>query len=115
MNRPEVTIWGSGEPLRELLHVDDLAAASLLLMRVFSEAEIVNVGSGEELSIAELAVKIAAVVGYPGKMVFDTSKPDGTPRKMLDIGRLRGLSWKPQVPLEEGLAATYAWHVQNSR
>jgi GDP-L-fucose synthase len=115
MERPNVTIWGTGQPLRELLHVDDLAIASLLLMRVFSEPEIVNVGSGKELSIAELAGKIAAAVGYSGKMVFDHSKPDGTPRKTLDIDRVHGLGWNPQVTLEEGLAATYAWYLENNR
>ncbi|MEO5830246.1 MAG: GDP-L-fucose synthase [Rhodanobacter sp.] len=112
---PEVTIWGSGSPLRELLHVDDLAIASLLLMDIFSEAQIINVGSGEEISIADLAREIAAVVGYAGKRIFDTSKPDGTPRKMLDISRMRDLGWEPQVPLEEGLAATYAWHTDSNR
>ena len=110
---PEVTIWGSGRPLRELLHADDLADALLVLMRAYSAEGIVNIGSGDEVSVAELARSIASVVGYTGSMLFDASKPDGTPRKALDAHRMRDLGWSARIPLEEGLAATYAWHRTN--
>ncbi|HWX66258.1 MAG TPA: GDP-L-fucose synthase [Rhodanobacter sp.] len=110
---PKVTIWGSGRPLRELLHADDLANALLVLMQAYSAEEIVNIGSGDEINIAELARSIASVVGYTGSMLFDASKPDGTPRKVLDAHRMRDLGWSARIPLEEGLAATYAWHITN--
>jgi len=110
---PKVTIWGSGHPLRELLHADDLAEALLVLMQAYSAEEIVNIGSSEEISIAELAHSIASVVGYTGSMLFDASKPDGTPRKALDAHRMHTLGWSARIPLEEGLAATYAWHITN--
>ncbi|SHM30222.1 GDP-L-fucose synthase [Rhodanobacter sp. OK091] len=110
---PKVTIWGSGRPLRELLHADDLADALLVLMHAYSAEGIVNIGSSDEVSIAELAHTIASVVGYTGSMLFDASKPDGTPRKALDAHRMRDLGWSAQIPLEEGLAATYAWHIKN--
>ena len=106
----EVVIWGTGTPLRELLHADDLADALLLLMQHYSNEEMVNVGSGEETSIADLARIVAQVVGYGGAVRFDSSRPDGTPRKVLDSSRIRGLGWRPRVPLAEGLADTYrAW------
>ena len=103
----EVAIWGTGTPLREFLHVDDLAEACLLLMQLYSGEKIVNVGSGEEVSIAQLAQLIADVVGYRGRLVFDASKPDGTPRKLLDTGTINALPWRATIPLISGLADTH--------
>jgi nucleoside-diphosphate-sugar epimerase len=99
--------WGSGTPRREFLHVDDLADAWVFLMNAYSSPEIVNVGWGEDVSIAELEVMIKDVVGVEGEIVFDPSKPGGTPRKLLDTGRLRRLGWRPSIRLEEGVASTY--------
>ncbi|EDY43378.2 GDP-L-fucose synthetase [Streptomyces sp. SPB074] len=108
--REEVVLWGSGSPRREFLHVDDLAAACVLLLRSYDGAEPVNVGCGEDLTIKELAETVRDVVGYEGRIAWDTSKPDGTPRKLLDISRLASLGWKPRVGLREGIAGTYqAW------
>ena len=106
---PEVTLWGTGTPRREFLHVDDLAEAALLLMEVYDSPEIVNVGAGEDLSIRELAELVKKVAGYEGGIAFDPSKPDGTPRKLLDSSRIRGLGWRPKIALEEGIRKTYAW------
>jgi GDP-L-fucose synthase len=103
----EVTIWGSGSPLREFLHVDDLAKACVFLMKTWSGPEPLNVGSGDEVSIADLARLIAGVVGWNGRFVFDRSKPDGTPRKLLDVGRLTALGWTASIPLREGLTDAY--------
>lgn len=110
---PEVTIWGSGRPLREFLHVDDLADALLLLMREYGDARMINVGSDEEVSIAVLARRIADVIGYDGRLVFDSTQPDGTPRKRLDSSRLRALGWAPSLSLSQGLASTYDWFVNH--
>jgi len=104
---PEVVVWGSGSPRREFLHADDLSAAVVHLMEVYSDEAPVNVGCGEDLSIRELAELIAEVVGYRGRVTWDTSKPDGTPRKLLDVSRIRTLGWEPRIPLREGIAATY--------
>ena len=109
--QPEVVVWGTGTPRREFLHVDDLADAALFLMRHYDDEEMVNVGVGEDVSIRELAMLIKDVVGYQGEIVFDTSKPDGTPRKLMDVGRLQGLGWQARIPLEEGIRATYDWYV----
>lgn len=109
---PEVAVWGTGKPLREFLHADDLAEALWLLMERYEAPEPINVGSGAEVSIADLAGMIASVVGYRGRVVFDASKPDGTPRKVLDSGRIRALGWAPRVPLREGLAGAYRWAVE---
>jgi len=106
---PTVQIWGTGSPLREFLHVDDLADASIFLMERYSSEEIINVGSGEEISIFELARRIAEIVGYSGEMVMDASKPDGTPRKLLDTSRLNGVGWQPRISLDEGIRSTYEW------
>jgi GDP-L-fucose synthase len=106
-----VTVWGSGTPRREFLHADDLADAALLLMREYDAAEIVNVGCGEDLSIADLARLMAEVVGYDGAIEFDPSMPDGTPRKLLDVSRLRSLGWEPKISLKEGLRSVYRWYV----
>jgi GDP-L-fucose synthase len=103
----EVTIWGSGSPLREFLYVDDLAKACIFLMKTWSGPEPLNVGSGDEVSIADLARLIAGVVGWTGRFVFDRSKPDGTPRKLLDVGRLTALGWTASIPLREGLTDAY--------
>jgi len=107
--RKEVVVWGTGTPRREFLHVDDLADASIFLMRHYDEEEIINVGVGEDISIRELAELIARVVGFKGEIVYDTSKPDGTPRKLLDVSRLFALGWRPRISLEEGLRQTYEW------
>jgi GDP-L-fucose synthase len=114
-NDPSVVIWGTGKPLREFLYVDDLADAALLLMRQYSSERIVNVGSGEEIDIATLARTIAGIVGYAGELVFDSSKPDGTPRKRLDTTRLDGLGWKARTRLHDGLARTYGDWLDTSR
>jgi len=108
---PEVVIWGTGTPRREFLHVDDLADAAVFLMRNYESGEIVNVGTGQDLTIAELAQAIARITGYHGGLVFDASKPDGTPRKLLDVSRLEGLGWKARIPLEEGIGGTYRWYL----
>ncbi|MBS0226293.1 MAG: GDP-L-fucose synthase [Proteobacteria bacterium] len=102
-NAPEVVVWGTGKPMRELMHVDDLADALIFLMRNYSAGDMVNVGSGDEVSIAELAALIAGVVGYQGTIRFDSSKPDGTPRKLLDSSRLAGMGWRPHMRIEVGL------------
>jgi len=104
----EVIIWGTGTPLREFMHVDDLADASLFLMENYNEAEFVNIGSGEEISIMELASLIKRIVGYEGQLSHDTSKPDGTPRKLMDSSRLTNLGWKSSISLEEGIQNVYA-------
>jgi GDP-L-fucose synthase len=104
-----VTIWGTGSPLREFLHVDDLAGAAVFLMRNYSSGDIINVGSGEEVSIGELARLVGEIVGFAGEIVYDRSKPDGTPRKLMDSSRLRALGWNPEVGLREGIAGTYGW------
>jgi GDP-L-fucose synthase len=105
---PSVMLWGTGSPRREFLHVDDLAAACLRLLDVYDEPEHVNVGVGEDVTIAELASLIADVVGYQGTIEWDTSKPDGTPRKLLDVKRMKSLGWEPEIGLRAGLESTYA-------
>ena len=109
-HQPTVEVWGTGTPLREFLHADDLADALIFLLKTYDEAEHINVGSGQEISIAELAGIIANVIGYDGEIVFDTSKPDGTPRKALDCARIAALGWRPRYTLAEGLEQTYAWY-----
>ena len=118
----EVVIWGSGTPRREFLHVDDMAAASVHVMEL-DEAVLrdhtrpmlshINVGTGEDCTIRELAETVARVTGFAGRLVFDTDKPDGAPRKLLDVSRLAALGWRPQIGLEEGLRDAYAWYVEN--
>jgi GDP-L-fucose synthase len=114
---PEVTVWGTGSPRREFLHVDDLAAAAVFLLLSsasnYESPEILNVGTGEDLTIRELAATIARVTGFQGRVVFDPSKPDGTPRKVLDVSRIHALGWKAQIPLEAGIASTYKWYLQS--
>jgi GDP-L-fucose synthase len=109
----EVVVWGTGSPRREFLYVDDLADAALFLMRNYSAEELVNVGCGQDLTILELAQTVAEVVGFQGRLRFDASKPDGTPRKLLDVSRLSALGWKAQVPLRDGLERTYRWYLEH--
>lgn len=112
-SRPDVTIWGTGSPRREFLHVDDLADACVFLMNQYSDAGHINVGTGEDLSIAELADMVRRVVYPSAKIVYDTSKPDGSPRKLLDVSRLHALGWRHRMSLGEGIEHTYAWFLAN--
>jgi len=107
----EVVLWGTGAPRREFLHVDDLAGAAVQLMQDYDQPGIINVGSGEDLTIAELAEMVRQVVGFDGRIVYDQTKPDGTPRKLLDVSRLRALGWAPKIGLKEGIDSTYAWYL----
>jgi GDP-L-fucose synthase len=108
-----VTIWGTGSPLREFMHVDDLASAVVFLLENYDDPETINVGSGQEISISDLATLIAEIVGFEGSIDHDLSQPDGTPRKMLDSSRLHALGWKPRWELREGIANAYEWFVHN--
>ncbi len=112
---PAVTVWGTGKPKRELLFVDDCADALVHLAKTYAGAEHVNVGTGEDLSIAEIAETVAKVVGFEGALQFDTSRPDGTPRKLLDTAKLAGLGWRYRTSLQDGLAATYEWYLSQPR
>jgi GDP-L-fucose synthase len=111
--RREVVIWGTGSPRREFLHVDDLADACVFLMRNYDEAEHVNVGTGEDLTVRELAELVREVVHPAAEIVQDTSKPDGTPRKLLDVSRLHALGWKHRIGLKEGIVSSYGWFLQH--
>jgi GDP-L-fucose synthase len=113
--RSPVVVWGSGSPRREFLHVDDLADATLFLMQHYDAEEIINVGVGEDMPIRELAELVGEVVGYQGAFTFDSSKPDGTPRKLLDVSRLRHLGWQPKIGLKEGIAQMYQWYTHHLR
>jgi GDP-L-fucose synthase len=106
---PSVEIWGTGTPKREFLFVDDLADGLVFLMERYSDERTINIGTGTDMTIRELAETIADVVGWQGRFEFDASKPDGTPRKLLDISRLAALGWRPGIPLEKGIRETYAW------
>lgn len=108
-----VSLWGTGSPRREFLHVDDLARACLFLLEHYDKSEPINVGVGEDVTIRELAELVAEVAGYRGVIDWDTSRPDGTPRKLLDVSRMESLGWKPQVGLEDGVRATYQWYVEH--
>ena len=108
-----VTVWGSGKPRREFLYVDDLANASLFLMKECDKGDIVNIGAGKDISILELAELIKEIVGFEGEIVFDASKPDGTPRKLLDVNRLNALGWKAKISLRQGIEKTYKWYTEN--
>jgi GDP-L-fucose synthase len=112
--RAEVEIWGSGFPRREFMHVDDLASAAVFLMLHYDEPGIVNVGTGEDLTVAELAQLLASSIGYSGSLYFDRSKPDGTPRKLLDVTKLHGLGWQHSISLTDGIRSTYEWFLANS-
>lgn len=105
---PSVTLWGTGSPRREFLHVDDLAVACLRLLDVYDESEHINVGVGEDVTIAELSALVSDIVGYSGTVEWDTSKPDGTPRKVLDVSRMKALGWQPAIGLRGGIASTYS-------
>lgn len=108
-----VIVWGTGQPMREFLHVDDLADACLFLMEKYEESEIINIGTGEEIRISDLAHLVRDIVGFQGEIRFDLSKPDGTPRKLLDVGRLNALGWKSRITLREGIRMTYDWYTRN--
>ena len=108
----EVVIWGTGTPRREFLHCDDLAQAVRFLFEKYDSPEIINIGWGEDMTIRELAMLIRKVVGFEGELVFDETKPDGTPQKLLDVARLRSLGWEPKIPLEQGVEQTYRWFVE---
>jgi GDP-L-fucose synthase len=111
-----VTLWGTGAPLREFLHVDDLARAVVLASEKYDSSLHLNIGTGEDLSIKELAQKVALAAGFTGKIEWDATKPDGTPRKVLDVARIKALGWKPTITIEEGIASTIAWYKEaNSR
>ena len=112
-NAEELVVWGTGSPRREFMYVDDLADALVFLLRHYSDEEHVNIGVGHDVTIRELAETIARIVGLPEKLWFDSSKPDGTPRKLIDSSRLLAMGWKPQTSLEEGLRKTYAWYLKN--
>ena len=107
-------LWGTGTPLREFLHADDLAEACVLLLERYSQAGHINVGSGEELSIRQLAEQIAQLVGFTGRLEFDPSMPDGTPRKLMDVSRIRALGWKPRHSLPEGIRSAYTWYLAHA-
>lgn len=112
---PEVVVWGTGTPRREFLHVDDLADAAVYLMRNYESEDIINVGMGEDVSIAELAAIVREVVGFDGRIVFDSRKPDGTPRKVLDVSRLNALGWRARIGLRDGIHSTYQWYLNSAR
>jgi GDP-L-fucose synthase len=105
----QVTIWGTGAPRREFLHVDDCADALVFLLQRYSEAQTINVGVGQDVTVAELARIVAGITGFHGEICFDTSRPDGTPRKLLDVSRLTAIGWRARIGLNEGIAATYQW------
>ena len=110
----EVVLWGTGSPRREFLHVDDLAEAAVFLMHGYDRAEIINVGVGEDLTIRELAAMIQEITGYRGRVRFDSAKPDGMPRKLLDVSVLHSLGWKAKIPLREGIESTYRWYLEHA-
>jgi GDP-L-fucose synthase len=111
---PTMTLWGTGTPRRELMYVDDLADACVFLLKHYSGEQFVNVGTGSDVTIAELARLVADAVGFTGSFVFDPSKPDGTPRKLLDCSRLAALGWRARTTLPEGIAKTYAWYLDHA-
>jgi GDP-L-fucose synthase len=108
---PSVTVWGSGEPRREFLHVDDLADAVCFLMENYDSPEIINVGVGEDIRIADLAALIRDIVGFGGGIVYDSSKPDGTPRKLLDVSKITATGWRARIDLAAGIENTYRWYL----
>ena len=112
-NSPEVVLWGSGTPLREFLHVDDLAKAVLVCLEKYDNSQQINIGSGDEISIRDLGQKIANLTGFTGKVVWDSNRPDGTPRKVLDSTKINKLGWKAAITLDQGMAATVEWYQEN--
>jgi GDP-L-fucose synthase len=109
----EVTLWGTGAPRREFLHVDDLASAACFAMEHYDHSEPLNIGTGEDLTIADLAATVARIVGFTGSIRYDSSRPDGTPRKVLDVSRLNALGWRPTIELSDGIASTYKWYCEH--
>lgn len=112
-NLPSVTIWGTGKPFREFLHVDDLAKAVIFLMQNYNNSEIVNIGTGSDITIKDLAILIKKIVQYDDQIIFDTNAPDGTPKKLLDVTRINSLGWKAQISLEDGIKSTLDWYKKN--
>jgi GDP-L-fucose synthase len=112
-NSSEVVLWGSGNPLREFLHVDDLAKAVLVCLEKYDDSQQINIGSGDEISIKDLGQKIANLTGFAGKVVWDSNRPDGTPRKVLDSTKINKLGWKAAITLDQGIAATVEWYQEN--
>ena len=112
-NSPEVVLWGSGTPLREFLHVDDLAKATLVCLEKYDDSQQINIGSGDEISIKDLGQKIANLTGFTGKVVWDSNRPDGTPRKVLDSTKINKLGWKPSITLDEGIKSTVDWYIEH--
>ena len=112
-NNNSVEVWGTGDPRREFIYIDDLAKACLFLMNNYDDSEIVNIGTGEDFSIKELAENIKSEVGFSGEIKWDTTKPDGTPRKLLDVSKLKDLGWQPSINLKEGISETYKWFLDN--
>jgi len=111
---PEVIVWGSGKPRREFCHVDDCAEALLFLMKSYDSSEIINIGVGSDLSIKELARLVKKIVGYTGKIIFDRSRPDGTPQKLVDISKISALGWRAKITLEDGVGETYNWYLNTT-
>ena len=112
-NQKSVTLWGSGSPKREFLHVDDLAKAILVCLEKYDSDQHINIGTGEDLSIKDLAIKVAKVAGFEGEIIWDESKPDGTPRKVLDVSKIINLGWKPSISLDQGISETVQWYQEN--
>jgi GDP-L-fucose synthase len=110
-NAPSVTLWGTGTPRREFMHVDDLARAALFLLEHYDQPGHVNVGVGEDVTVAALAATVAEIVGYDGRLTWDTTKPDGTPRKLLDVTKINELGWKAEIDLSAGIRSTYEWYL----
>jgi GDP-L-fucose synthase len=110
---PEVTVWGTGKPRREFLHVHDLARACRFLLEHYDSPEIVNIGVGEDVTIHELTELICDILDYRGRLTFDPTKPDGTPRKLMDVTRINALGWRAEIPLREGIRQTYAWYLEH--
>ena len=108
-----VTLWGTGTPRREFLHTDDVASAIVHLLDHYDDDSTINVGCGDDVTIKELAATVASVVGFDGDVIWDSSKPDGTPRKLLDVSRIRALGWEPKISLRDGIASTYQWFLEN--
>jgi GDP-L-fucose synthase len=112
-NSKKVTLWGSGNPRRELLHVDDLAKAVIVCLEKYDSDQHINIGTGNDIQIKELAIKIAKATGFSGEIIWDLSKPDGTPRKVLDISKITNLGWKPDISLDSGIDQTVQWYREN--
>ena len=112
-NLHEVVLWGTGSPIREFLHVDDLARAILVCLEKYNDSQHINIGSGIEISIKNLALKIVNQIGYTGEIIWDTNRPDGTPRKVLDVTKISKLGWKPNISLDQGIRSTIDWYLEN--